>query len=302
MITILGPTATGKTAFAAYVVSRLEGEIISADSRQVFRGMNLGTGKDYNDYTINGKQIPFHLIDIADPGEEYSVYEYQRDFLQAYRSILSRGKIPVLCGGTGLYIESVLDRYNLVKVPENPQRRAFLETLPDQELAGMLASYKTLHNVSDTSSRKRLIRALEIQEFHQSHPEAMQEFPVIDSVIFGILFPRPVIRSRITERLQKRLDAGMIDEVRHLLDSGLSPETLTFYGLEYKFLTQHILGNLSFDQMFRLLNTAIHQFAKRQMTWFRKMERNGHKINWIDGTLPNEEKIEFVLQVMNNNV
>jgi len=302
MITILGPTASGKTALAALAASRLNGEVISADSRQVYRGMNLGTGKDYGDFTVDGKQVPFHLVDIVDPGVEYSVYDYQRDFLKVYRTVLSRGRMPVLCGGTGLYLEAVLDRYRLLQVPVDTRRRAYFKTLSGDELVALLASYTTPHNVSDTSDRQRLIRALEIQEFYRSHPETPPPLPAIDSVIFGISFPRPVIRARITERLKNRLDAGMTDEVRHLLDSGLKPQKLIYYGLEYKYITRYILGELSFDDMFERLNTAIHQYAKRQMTWFRRMERHGHRINWIDGTLEDEKKMAFILERMNKIV
>jgi tRNA dimethylallyltransferase len=302
MITILGPTASGKTTLAALAASRLNGEVISADSRQVYRGMNLGTGKDYGDYTVDGKQVPFHLIDIVDPGVEYSVYDYQRDFLKAYRAVLSRGRMPVLCGGTGLYLESVLDRYRLLQVPANPRRRAYFETLSDDELVALLASYTAPHNVSDTSDRKRLMRALEIQEFYRSHPQSPPPLPAIDSVIFGISFPRHVTRARITERLRKRLDAGMVEEVRHLLSGGLPPQKLIYYGLEYKYITRYIFGELSYDAMFEQLNTAIHQFAKRQMTWFHRMERHGHEINWIDGTLEDEKKMAFILERMNKIV
>jgi tRNA dimethylallyltransferase len=300
MITILGPTATGKTAFAAFVASKLNGEIISADSRQVYRGMDLGTGKDYEDYAVDGQLIPHHLVDIADPGEEYDVYRYQHDFLNAYNDIISKGKLPVLCGGTGMYIEAVLKGYNLIKVPVNPERRQFFDTLSDKDLENRLTSFKSLHGTSDISDRGRLIRALEIQEYYHQNPHLTRDFPQIKSSLFGIFYDREIIRSRITQRLKARLDKGLVDEVKGLLDKGISPVQLKFYGLEYKFLTQYILKEITFDDMHRLLNTAIHQFAKRQMTWFRKMEKDGFMIHWIDGDLPNEEKLKFIFSQLNN--
>ncbi|MCX6233269.1 MAG: tRNA (adenosine(37)-N6)-dimethylallyltransferase MiaA [Bacteroidetes bacterium] len=295
MITILGPTATGKTAFAAFVASQLNGEVISADSRQVYRRMDLGTGKDYNDYIVDGQVIPYHLVDIAEPGEVYDVYRYQHDFLNAYQDIISRGKLPVLCGGTGMYIEAVLKGYKLIKVPINPERRRFFDTLTNKELENLLASYKSLHNISDVSDRNRLIRALEIQEYYHQNPDPSKDFPHIKSTLFGIYHDRETVRDRITHRLKARLDKGLVDEVKSLLDKGISPEKLKFYGLEYRFLTQYILEEITFDDMFRLLNTAIHQFAKRQMTWFRKMAKAGFLIHWIDGNLPNEEKLNFII-------
>jgi tRNA dimethylallyltransferase len=290
LVVVLGPTATGKTAFAANLAYRLNGEIISADSRQVYRGMDKATGKDFNDYLVNGVRVPYHLIDVVDPGYEYSVFEFQRDFLEAFHSITERGKLPVLCGGTGMYIESVLKGYRLTDVPENKGLRKKLEAESDSDLTEMLKSFKVPHNLSDLTERKRLIRAIEIQQYYADHPETDRSFPEIRPVILGIWFEREELRQRITDRLKARLEAGMVDEVKALLAKGLKPEQLKFYGLEYKYLTQYVTGELSFEEMFRLLNTAIHQFAKRQLTWFRKMEREGAVIHWIDGRLSIDEK------------
>jgi tRNA dimethylallyltransferase len=290
LVVVLGPTATGKTAFAANLAYRLNGEIISADSRQVYRGMDKATGKDFNDYLVNGVRVPYHLIDVVDPGYEYSVFEFQRDFLEAFHSITERGKLPVLCGGTGMYIESVLKGYRLTDVPENKGLRKKLEAESDSDLTEMLKSFKVPHNLSDLTERKRLIRAIEIQQYYADHPETDRSFPEIRPVILGIWFEREELRQRITDRLKARLEAGMVDEVKALLAKGLKPEQLKFYGLEYKYLTQYVTGELSFEEMFRLLNTAIHQFAKRQLTWFRKMEREGAVIHWIDGKLSIDEK------------
>lgn len=291
LIVVLGPTATGKTAFAANLAYRLNGEIISADSRQVYRGMDKATGKDFGDYVVNGIRIPFHLVDIVDPGYEYSVYEFQRDFVRAFQAIQEKGKLTILCGGTGLYIESVLKGYRLIDVPENISLRKKMESEPLDALTEILKSYKVPHNLTDVTDRKRLIRAIEIQEYYRSHPEIERSFPVIRPVIFGIRFEREELRRRITERLKARLETGMMDEVTELLAKGLKPEQLKFYGLEYKYLTQFVTGELSYEEMFRLLNTAIHQFAKRQITWFRKMEKEGAKIFWIDGRLDMYQKI-----------
>ena len=296
MITILGPTATGKTTLAANIAYHLNSEIISADSRQVYKGMDLGTGKDYSDYIVNGKKIPYHLIDIVDPGYEYNVYEYQKDFLEVYNKITSREVVPILCGGTGMYIEAVLKGYKLIKVPENKNLRKKIEKENDEYLIGILKEKKELHNVSDTSDRKRLIRALEIREYYDTHREKIKEgFPKIESKIFGIKFERQQLKERITKRLRVRLDEGMIDEVKNLLDSGITPGQLKFYGLEYKFLTQYVTGEIDFKELFSSLNIAIHQFSKRQMTWFRRMEKKGFKINWIDGSLSTEEKVKIIL-------
>ncbi|MCD4664726.1 MAG: tRNA (adenosine(37)-N6)-dimethylallyltransferase MiaA [Bacteroidales bacterium] len=295
MIIILGPTATGKTTLAANLAYKTGGEIISADSRQVYKGMDLATGKDFSDYIVEGKTIPYHLIDIVEPGYEYNVYEFQKDFIKVYNDIVSRGKKPVLCGGTGMYIESVLKGYKLVKVPENLKLRQNIEQKTNEELINILSSFKAPHNISDTKDRNRLIRAIEIQSFYTDHPETDFSFTKINNVIIGILLNRSIIRERITARLKKRLEEGMIDEVKNLLEKGLRPDQLKFYGLEYKFLTQYVIGEITYENMFRLLNTAIHQFAKRQMTWFRKMEKMGYKINWIDGELPMDQKIKAIL-------
>lgn len=294
MITVLGPTATGKTRLAALVAVRLDGEVISADSRQVYRGMNLGTGKDYDDYLVGDKSVPRHLIDIAEPGYEYNVFEYRQDFLKVFNDITARKKIPILCGGTGLYLDAVLSGYQLTKVPENMALRSLLSTKSITELTEILLSLRPIHNTTDLLDRQRAIRAIEIAAFEKERPQAAGGFPEIKHLIFGVLFEREVIRRRITERLEKRLKDGMIEEVEKLLDSGLKPEQLTFYGLEYRYITDHITGKISREVMFRLLNTAIHQFAKRQMTWFRRMEKKGLKIHWIDGTLPEEAKVDII--------
>ena len=295
LITILGPTASGKTGLAARLAYEIDTEIISGDSRQIYRRMNIGTGKDLDEYTVEGKAIPYHLIDIAAPGYKYNVFEYQQDFLQAYQTIRAKNKIPVLCGGTGLYIESVLKGYRLFPVPENPELRRSLENKTLQELAEMLKKYKTLHNTSDIDTAKRAIRAIEIEEYYRIYPINKREFPEIKSLIIGIDIDREERRKRITRRLKTRLQEGMIEEVKALLDSGVSPDDLIYYGLEYKYLTNYLLGKLSYEQMFSELETAIHQFAKRQMTWFRGMERKGFLIHWIDASLPMSEKIEKVL-------
>ncbi|MCD4679116.1 MAG: tRNA (adenosine(37)-N6)-dimethylallyltransferase MiaA [Bacteroidales bacterium] len=296
MITILGPTAAGKTILATYLAYHLNGEIISADSRQVYKGMDLGTGKDYEDYIINGKKVKYHLVDIVEPGYEYNVYEFQRDFLKSYNKIIEDGAIPILCGGTGLYLEAVLKGYKLIEVPENNELRVELNLKQVEELIILLKSFGHLHNVSDINDKARIIRAIEIQQYHKEHKEIIEDFPKIKNVIFGVFYERKIIRDRITKRLKLRLNDGMIEEVKGLLNKGLIPEQLIFYGLEYKFITQYIIGQITYDEMFSLLNTAIHQFAKRQMTWFRKMERNGFKIHWIDGEKDIETKRDVVLQ------
>lgn len=298
LVTVLGPTASGKTAFAARLALALGAEIISADSRQVYRKMDIGTGKDYADYRVGGTDIPYHLIDIADAGYKYSVFEYQRDFARAFDDITGRGKRVVLCGGSGMYIESVLQAYELVAVPHDKALRKELEFRTDEELTGMLASMRTLHNVSDTSSRKRLIRAIEIEAFAAAGKRPAVSVPRFDYIIFGIAPDRETRRRRITRRLDSRLGEGMIDEVRRLLDEGISPEDLIFYGLEYKFITLYLTGNLEFDQMKQRLNIAIHQFAKRQMTWFRKMERSGFEIHWLDPDADMEEKLEKAISLI----
>ena len=301
MIAILGPTASGKTPFAAALAADLDTEIISADSRQIYRGMDLGTGKDLEDYTINGQQIPYHLIDIADPGYKYNVFEYQRDFLIAYETIKQKGKLPVLCGGTGMYLESVLKGYKLLPVPENPELRARLADKSLEELTEMLKQYKALHNTTDVDTVKRAIRAIEIEEYYAHTPVDEREFPKLNSLIIGVDIDRELRRTKISNRLRQRLDEGMVDEVRRLIEQGIQPDDLIYYGLEYKYLTLYVIGKLTYEEMYRELEIAIHQFAKRQMTWFRGMERRGFTIHWMDAGLPMEEKIAFVQAKLEGN-
>lgn len=298
LITILGPTASGKTTFAANLAARLDSEIISGDSRQVYRRMDIGTGKDLADYEVDGMKIPYHLIDIAEPGYKYNVFEFQRDFLNAYQDIRERGKTPILCGGTGLYIESVLKGYKLLPVPENKELREKLQNCSLAELTELLKSYKTLHNTTDVDTVKRAIRAIEIEEYYQSQPKEVSAFPQINSVIIGVDIDREERRRKISARLRSRLDEGMVDEVRAILDSGVSPEDMIYYGLEYKYLTNYIIGNLTYEQMVSELEIAIHQFAKRQMTWFRGMERRGLKINWMDASMPMQEKVDWAMELL----
>lgn len=301
LITILGPTASGKTPLAASLAYKLGAEIISGDSRQVYRRMDLGTGKDLVDYVVDGHPVPYHLIDIVEPGYKYNVFEYQRDFLKAYEEIISRRKLPVLCGGTGMYIESVLKGYRLLPVPENPELRASLEGKSLEELTRILEKYKKLHNSTDVDTAKRAIRAIEIEEYYKQQSPEYREFPSLKSLIIGVDIDRELRREKITRRLKQRLDEGMVEEVRGLLDEGIPAENLIYYGLEYKFLTQYVIGELSYEQMFQQLEIAIHQFAKRQMTWFRGMERRGFNIHWLDATLPMEEKIERIINLINTN-
>lgn len=302
LIAILGPTATGKTSVAANLAARLGGEIISADSRQVYRGMDLGTGKDLADYVINGAEIPSHLIDIENAGAHYNVYRFQTDFFRAFHEIQSRGKFPVLCGGSGLYLEAVLRNYRLIEVPPNRELRKELEGKTLEELTEILKALKPqLHNFTDVETDRRAIRAIEIEKYYAEHGQEESEMPDIKSLNIGIDFDREMRRQRISTRLKQRLDEGMLDEVQKLLDSGLTPEQLIYYGLEYKYLTLHLTGSLSFDEMFRQLEIAIHQFAKRQMTWFRGMEKRGTKIHWINGHLPMEEKVEEIIMLLNKN-
>ena len=299
LITILGPTASGKTKLAAHLAARLgNAEIISADSRQVYRGMDIGTGKDLADYVVDGKKIPFHLIDICEAGEKYNLFRFQQDFHAAYDDILSHGCQPILCGGTGLYIESVLKGYKMEAVPENPALREQLKDCSLQELKTILEGYKTLHNVTDLDTTKRAIRAIEIQTYYREHGTLEREFPAVDSLIIGVDIDRELRRKRISERLRHRLEQeDMVGEVRRLLEH-VSAEDLMYYGLEYKYLTLYVLGQLSYDEMVRQLEIAIHQFAKRQMTWFRGMERRGFTIHWIQSTLPLEERVEKVLSLL----
>lgn len=295
LIAIIGPTASGKTAFAASLAARMNGEIISADSRQIYKRMDIGTGKDLSDYTVKGQTVPYHLIDIKEPGYKYNVFEYQRDFLQAYEAIKSRHKLPILCGGTGLYIEAVLKGYRLLPVPENRTLRQSLEGKTLDELTSILRTYKTLHNTTDTDTPKRAIRAIEIEEYYKNHAPADEcPYPNLQALIIGIDIDREKRRERISQRLRQRLDEGMAEEVSRLLDEGISAENLIYYGLEYKYLTLYVTGSIGYDEMFNKLETAIHQFAKRQMTWFRGMERRGFTIHWIGFDTPLEEKIAFV--------
>ena len=300
MITILGPTACGKTRLAVNVASRLGGEIISADSRQVFKGMDIGTGKDLDEYDIDGNIVPYHLIDIRDPGYEYNVFEFQNDFRKAYNSITLRQKLPILCGGTGLYIESVLRCYHLSDVPQNYELRKELENYSDDELTEKLKTYISLHNNTDTETRERLLRAIEIQDYQAKYPQSYVELPQIDSIVVGVSYPRDMVMDNIRRRLKQRLEGGMIDEVESLLNSGVSAERLIRYGLEYKYLTLYLQGAISYSDMFEKLNIAIRQFAKRQMTWFRRMERNGVDIHWIDGTMPLDDKTDKICKLYNN--
>ena len=302
LITVLGPTASGKTTFAAALAARLNTEIISADSRQIYRSMDIGTGKDLADYTVNGKTIPYHLIDICDPGYKYNVFEYQHDFFRAYETIRKKGKLPILCGGTGMYIEAVLKGYRLLDVPQNPGLRESLKDKSLPELEQILAGYKVLHNKTDVDTAQRAIRAIEIEEYYKNEAPDVNEYDPINSLIIGIHIDRELRREKISRRLRTRLDEGMVDEVRTILVTGVKPEDLIYYGLEYKFLTLYIIGELSFEEMVSQLEIAIHQFAKRQMTWFRGMERRGCEIHWIDATLPTEEKIATTMRILNNQL
>lgn len=296
LITILGPTACGKTAIATQLAKQLgNAEIISADSRQVFRGMDIGTGKDLNEYG----DIPYHLIDICEAGTKYSVFEFQRDFLRAYNKICTRGHVPILCGGTGLYIESVLRAYKLVEVPVNHELRKRLENKSLKELTTLLASYKRLHNTTDVDTARRAIRAIEIEEFYREHHvDETTSFPSIDSINIGLSVPRELRRERITQRLHRRIEEGMLDEVQHLLDRGVDAESLISYGLEYKYLTLHLTGQITYDEMLCQLEIAIHQFAKRQMTYFRGMERRGISINWIDTVQPIDNILKEIIRLI----
>jgi tRNA dimethylallyltransferase len=296
VIVILGPTASGKTRLAARLAAMTGGEIISADSRQVYRGMDIGTGKDLEDYIVEGHKVPFHLIDIADPGYEYNVYEFQQDFLKAYRDILSRGKHPILCGGSGMYLESVIKGYRLPDLPEDPEFLAELESRPTNELLSLYYSICNPHNTTDTVERWRVIKAIRVAVQSSRETEHGTDFPAIQFNVFGILTDRTLLRQRITERLHQRLGQGMVEEVRRLQKEGLSAAALKRFGLEYKFVMMYLGGELSYDEMARLLNTAIHQFAKRQMTWFRRMEKQGIAINWLAEAAPVEAKIAAIRQ------
>ncbi|MCI5709985.1 MAG: tRNA (adenosine(37)-N6)-dimethylallyltransferase MiaA [Prevotella sp.] len=305
MLTILGPTASGKTSLATVVASRLNGEIISADSRQVYRRMDIGTGKDLADYVVDGKRIPYHLIDIREPGTKYNLFEYQQDFLEAYQGIIQRGTFPILCGGSGLYIESVLGGYKLSPVPQNLELRRRLEGKSLEDLCVILEQLKArnhsaMHNKTDVDTAQRAIRAIEIETYNLEHPTDNREFPKIDSLIIGVNIDRNNRREKITARLRQRLSHGMVEEVKALMNSGIPPENLIYYGLEYKFVTEYLIGKTSYEEMFKGLEIAIHQFAKRQMTWFRGMERRGYTIHWIDALQPMDMKVEEVLKLLNN--
>ena len=298
VLIVTGPTASGKTRRAVEIAKLLDGEIVSADSRQVYRGMDLGTGKDIEEYG----NIPYHLIDIAPAGSKYNLFRFLDDARSAVEQIQQRGKLPIICGGTGLYVESYLKGLKLPEVPENPELRESLKGKSLDELTEILASMKTLHNSTDVDSTKRAIRAIEIQTYYAEHPDAAAgavPSPVKDALVIGIAIDREARRQRITQRLKARLDSGMLDEIRRLLDSGIAPDDLIYYGLEYKYLTLHVIGQLTFDEMFEKLEMEIHRFAKRQMTWFRGMERRGFKINWLDYNLQDEEFEQSVTQLLN---
>lgn len=303
MITILGPTASGKTPLAVAVAKRVDGEIISADSRQVYRKMDLGTGKDLVEY----EDVPYHLIDICEPGTKYNLFQYQQDFLRVYQDILERGRTPILCGGTGLYIEAVLKNYQLSSVPQNPELRARLEGKSLEELTQMLKELKAkngsvMHNTTDVDTAQRAIRAIEIEYGSQQAQNSREDNDSSDGIgegtlLIGVNIDRDLRREKITRRLKARLAEGMVDEVRGLIADGVQPEDLIYYGLEYKYLTEYVIGKLTYDEMFRQLEIAIHQFAKRQMTWFRGMERRGMHIHWIDATLPMEVKVNKIIEI-----
>ena len=302
MITILGPTACGKTSLAAALAADIHGEIISGDSRQVYRGMDIGTGKDLADYRVGDICVPYHLIDIVEPGTKYNVYQYQRDFMRAYDDIVGRGVTPVLCGGSGLYLEAVLRGYRMAPVPENKQLRQSLEGKTLAELTEMLDGIKSrkgqkMHNTTDVDTAKRAIRAIEIELYQDEHPEETEDIQPVDSLVIGLQIDVEQRRERITRRLKARFDEGMADEIKRIIDSGVAPEDLIYYGLEYKYVTEYVIGQRDFEETFRLLEIAIHQFAKRQMTWFRGMERRGVSIHWIDSSLPMEEKINEIKKI-----
>jgi tRNA dimethylallyltransferase len=300
LVAVIGPTASGKTAFAAALASRVNGEIISADSRQVYRNMNLGTGKDYADYRVNGVEIPVHLVDIADPGYKYSVYEYKRDFIAAFNDIVARQKLPVLCGGSGMYIDAATGNYRLDEVPRNQDLRAELGSKSLEELTDILSAMKSLHNKTDVDTTEHALRAIEIARFCKDHPAVQQPVTDLQPLFIGIIYERGIERARITERLEARLKQGMIEEVRNLLDSGITAGELLYYGLEYRYITLYLTAQIDYHDMVARLNTSIHQFAKRQRTWFRKMEREGCRIHWLDGNMPMEEKIRITLEMLND--
>ena len=297
IIVITGPTATGKTRMAALVADRLGGEVISADSRQVYRGMDIGTGKDMDDYVVDGRIIPAHLVNIADAGYRYNVYEYQRDFLNVFDDLSRRGCFPVVCGGSGMYVDSIVSGYRLIQVPVNSQLRSLLAGRSLEELTEILAQYKSLHNKTDIDTVKRAVRAIEIADYYAYHPVDEKPFPVSNPLVTALFFDRETRRQRISARLQERLDGGMIEEVQRLLAAGIHPKDLIYYGLEYKYVTFYLLDRMSYEEMVQKLEVEIHRFAKRQMTWFRGMERRGIVINWIDGRLSEEERVEAILRL-----
>ena len=294
LVTIRGPTACGKTPLAVAFAKEIDGEIISADSRQVYKRMDIGTGKDLAEY----KDIPYYLIDICEPGSKYTVYNYQHDFLEAYNQICSKDKFPIMCGGSGLYLESILRAYRMSPVPINDTLRKSLEGKSLDELTKILSSYRQLHNTTDTDTKKRAIRAIEIETYYQQYPQDKTDFPQLDSLVIGLDVPREIRREKITLRLKKRLEEGMVEEVQSLLHEGIPAENLIYYGLEYKYVTEYVIGKISYEEMFRNLEIAIHQFAKRQMTWFRGMERRGIKINWIDYFLSTDEKVSEIKSLL----
>jgi len=302
LIAVIGPTASGKTTFAAHLANHIHGEIISADSRQVYRQMNIGTGKDLDDFFVEGKRIPAHLIDIADPGYKYSVFEYQRDFNEAYQNIIGKNKIPVLCGGSGMYIDAATRQYRLVEVPVDDKFRKEISGKSLDELEEILSSMKDLHNKTDIDTPERAIRAIEIGRYYQEHPEVYMERPKMNVLYLGIIYDRETERSRITERLENRLQQGMVEEVKQLLSSGIPTETLNYYGLEYRYITLYLQGSMDYETMKTKLNTAICQFSKKQRTWFRKMEREGCNIHWIDGNIPMKQKLKTAIQLMESPV
>lgn len=301
LITIIGPTASGKTAFACHLAHTLHTEIISGDSRQVYRSMDIGTGKDLSDYVINGENIPYHLIDIREAGDKYNIFEYQHDFYNVYTDIKNRDRLPILCGGSGLYVESVLRGYSLVNVPENKELRSKYADYSLQALTQILESYKTLHNKTDVDTAQRAIRAIEIEEYKKTHPLEQNEFPPLNSLVIGVDIDRELRRKKISKRLKARLEDGMIEEIKDILSQGVKPDDLIYYGLEYKYVTLYILGQLSYEDMYSQLEIAIHQFAKRQMTWFRGMEKRGIDIHWINAELPMKEKIDKTKLLINMN-
>jgi tRNA dimethylallyltransferase len=298
LVVLTGPTASGKTSLAARLALQLGGEIVSADSRQVYRGMDIGTGKDLGDYIVDGIQVPFHLIDIVDPGYKYNVYEYQRDFLSVYSDLKSRAVFPVVCGGSGMYVDSIISGYRLIEVPPDPVLRNELEKKSLAELINILKGYKELHNITDIDNKKRAIRAIEIETYYKKESHTTTSLPEIRSLIIGVKYDRETRRERISQRLRERLAGGMVDEVKGLLGRGVDSELLIYYGLEYKYITLYLIGKISYDEMFRCLETGIHRFAKRQMTWFRGMERKGINIHWLDGAMPVEEKVERIIDLL----